>query len=196
NLVQIAEALSGYLPPLGRLSVLEGIKGSILIDDTYNASPLSMKEALHVLMNLSARGGSPPVRQAGASGGKAKRKIAVLGDMLELGKHTLEAHESVGRLVGKSADILITVGMRAKAIAEGAITSGMIKRSVYSFNKTGEAGRFLQGLLRAGDLVLIKASQGVRLERVTEEVMAHPEDAPKLLVRQTPVWKKRAGLYD
>jgi len=189
NLVQIAEALSKYRSPLGRLNVLEGIKGSVLIDDAYNASPLSVKEALNVLRSLSARGGS-------AFGGKAKRKIAVLGDMLELGRYTLEAHEEVGKLAGKSADVLITVGIRAKAIAEGAVKSGMMKRSVHSFNGVSEAGRFLQALMRAGDLVLLKASQGVRLERVTEEVMAHPEDAPKLLPRQTPVWKKRVGLYD
>lgn len=179
NLVKIAEALSGFQSPTGRLSVLEGIKGSVLIDDTYNASPLSMKEALRTLFRL-----------------KAKRKIAVLGDMLELGRYTLEAHQEIGKISGKLTDVLITVGIRARAVAEAAVVSGMPRRSVYSFTETNEAARFLQSIIRAGDLVLIKASQGVRLEQITEEVMAHPEDAPKLLVRQTKTWKRRAGLYD
>ncbi len=179
NLVQIAEALTHYKTPLGRLNVIEGIKGSIIIDDTYNGSPLATKEALTTLSHL-----------------KAKRKIAVLGDMLELGKYTLDAHEDIGRFAGKSTDLLITIGMRAKAIAESAIAGGIQKRFVFVFDTVRDAAAALKGMIQKEDLILIKASQGVRLEKITEEVMAHPENAPSLLVRQTSAWKNRPGLYD
>ena len=85
---------------------------------------------------------------------KAKRKIAVLGDMLEIGKYTMEAHEEIGALAAKRADLLITVGLRAKLIAEGAFKNRMAKNSIFSFDNIHEAGRFLQDKLKAGDIVL------------------------------------------
>ncbi|MBI5733002.1 hypothetical protein HY967_03530 [Candidatus Jorgensenbacteria bacterium] len=179
NLVAIAESLRNYRPPQGRLTVIRGIKESIIIDDSYNASPLAMREALTMLKEL-----------------KAKRKIAVLGDMLELGKYTLGAHTEVGELTAKTADLLITVGLRGKLIAEAAARSGFPKKSISVFMSVSEAGLFLQNKLQPNDLVLIKGSQGVRMERIVQEVMAEPMRAPELLVRQDKEWLGKPGLYE
>lgn len=179
NLVTIAEALRKYSAPQGRLKVIPGIKESVLIDDTYNASPIAMHEALDALRDL-----------------KAKRKIAVLGDMLEIGKYTLQAHEAIGRLVPKCSDMLIAVGLRAKFIADAAERAGMKKTAVASFMNLAEAGKYLQSKIQRGDLILIKGSQGVRLEKAVKEVMREPAKAEELLVRQASRWSAIPGLYD
>lgn len=179
NLVKIAESLTAYRPPAGRFSVVRGIRQSVLIDDTYNASPVAVEEALATLKAL-----------------RAKRKIAVLGDMLELGKYTLESHEQVGRLAAQVVDLLVTVGLRGKFIAEAAIRAGLSRRSVHPLMHLSDVVEYLQEHLRPGDLVLLKASQGVRLEKVVYEIMAEPERAGEILVRQNEEWKEKPGLYD
>lgn len=179
NLVKISEALQGYLPPPGRMRLIQGEKNTAIIDDTYNASLLAMESALATLERLPA-----------------KRKIAVLGDMLEVGKYTAEAHEIIGRQAAKVADILITVGMRARFIADAAEKRGMKKSNIFSFDKVGEAGYALEQKMRPGDLILVKGSQGVRMEKIVKEVMAEPGRAGELLTRQTSVWLKKKGLYD
>jgi UDP-N-acetylmuramoyl-tripeptide--D-alanyl-D-alanine ligase len=179
NLVKAGENFAKADSPPGRLRVLRGIKGSMIIDDTYNASPLAMREALEIFKSL-----------------KAKRKIAVLGDMLEIGKYTMEAHEEIGALAAKRADLLLTVGLRGKFIAEGAIKNRMPKNSVFSFEDIHEAGRFLQERLKSGDVVLAKASQGVRMEKVVKEIMAEPLRSKELLVRQDKVWLEKSSIYE
>ncbi len=153
NLVKIAEALLGYNSPSGRGKLMDGIKRTFIIDDSYNASPLSMEAAIHTVDSL-----------------KAKRKIAVLGDMLEIGKYTAEAHEFIGGLIPKVFDILFTVGARAKFIAEEAKEAGMAQKNIYSFDTADEASKEVQKILRKGDLVLVKASHGIRLDKVVEEI--------------------------
>jgi len=177
--VEIAEALNRYESLPGRFKIIAGVKSSTVIDDTYNASPLAMQEALDTLRSL-----------------KAKRKIAVLGDMLEIGKYTLQAHESIGRLAAKSVDILITIGLRAKFIAEAAIRAGLPKRSIFNFMSVVEAGVFLRNKIQKGDLILIKGSQAVRMEKIVKEIMAEPGRASELLVRQSKVWLHKPGMYD
>lgn len=180
NLVQIAENLAAhYKPAPGRARILKGIKDSTLIDDTYNSSPAALKEALETLKDLPA-----------------KRRIAVLGDMLELGTSTMEAHEAAGRQAAKACEILIAIGLRAKMMTEAAIKAGLPKRSVFYFNNLREAGAFLQDKIGRGDVVLFKASQGVRLEKIVKEVMAEPQLAPNLLPRQNSEWLAKQGLYD
>ncbi|MFA6365335.1 MAG: Mur ligase family protein [Candidatus Paceibacterota bacterium] len=180
NLIKIAEALTQYEAPAGRLKLIQGIKESFLIDDTYNASPLAMHLGLETLKSLNA-----------------KRKIAVLGDMLEIGKYTLEAHEEIGKsLKKKGIDMLITVGLRGKLIAEAAIRAGFSEKEVFTFMDVDEVGRFLQSKIQKGDLILVKGSQGVRLEKVVKEVMAEPGRAKNLLARQDPEWQKKKGLYN
>lgn len=179
NLVKITEALSRYESPPGRLKIILGLKGSFIIDDTYNASPASMNEALDTMKRL-----------------EAKRKIAVLGDMLELGQYTIQAHEAAGKKAAKIVDILISVGGRGKFIAEAAVKFGMPRKNVFSFDNVRDAGIHLQNIMRRGDIILVKGSQGVRMEKIVKEIMADPAQAEKLLVRQNKEWIAKPGLYD
>lgn len=153
NLVKISEALLEYQSPPRRLKLLTGIKHTYIIDDSYNASPLSMHEAIDTVKSL-----------------KAKRKIGVLGDMLEIGKYTPEAHEAIGRMAGKVFDLLITVGARGKFIAEAAFSAGLPKKYIYSFDTSEEAKLEVQKLIKKGDLILIKSSNAIGLDKIVEEI--------------------------
>jgi len=174
DLLQSINAATEYVTPPGRLSLIEGMNNSVIIDDTYNASPLATESAIEVLKEV-----------------RGKRKIAVLGDMLELGKFTEEAHRSIGEKVYGIADMLIVVGPRAKFIAEGAINKGFSQKEVYSFDSSKTVAKFLTGVVEKGDIVLLKGSQGVRLERAVEAIMAHPEQKYDLLCRQEKEWQNR-----
>ena len=170
NLVEISDTLSYYDGPKGRLKILAGIKNSWIIDDTYNASPSSTRMALSVLRELPA-----------------KRRIAVLGDMLELGKYSVQVHQAIGDLVDGSVDVLVCVGLRAKFIADSAANQ-MLKDNIYSFDTSNAAKAKVQELIEEGDLVLIKGSQGMRMEKIVEEIMAEPQRKKDLLVRQSKKW--------
>ncbi len=175
NMITMTESLSSYETPPGRLRIILGVKNSLLIDDTYNASPLAMETALQALNEVVVKG----------------RKIAVLGEMLELGKYSASEHLRIGELSGKICDILITVGIRARGIAEGALNAGMSEKNIFQFEDSVEAGKHLESLIKAGDVALLKGSQGTRMERAVLEVMLHPEDATKLLCRQDNEWQSR-----
>ena len=153
NLVKISEGLVRYQAPPHRLTLVKGVKNTWIIDDCYNASPLSMEAALEVLRDL-----------------KAKRKIAVLGDMLEIGRYTPEAHEVVGKSTAKIVDLLFTVGPRARFIAEAAEKAGLDKNKIFSFDTVLGVGKVLEHHLHLGDLVLIKASRAINLDKVVEEI--------------------------
>lgn len=155
NLVKIAEVLREYIPPPHRMEIVAAVKGAYLIDDCYNSSPAAAGVALSTLKNLPA-----------------KRRIAVLGDMLEIGKYAMEEHEKLGKLVSPFVDFLFTIGPRAKFIADGARAAGMNQRKIQSFNLAEEARLPLQNLLREGDLVLIKGSRAMELDKIVEEVRA------------------------
>jgi UDP-N-acetylmuramyl pentapeptide synthase len=122
---------------------------------------------------------------------KAKRKIAVLGDMLELGRYSVDEHKRVGEQVARSADILITVGVRSHYTAELAREKGMKNEKVLEFDDSRQAGDFLKTIVEEGDVVLVKGSQSIRTERVVEQIMARQEDKAKLLVRQEKEWKRK-----
>ena len=155
NLVAISEALENYAPARSRMELMPGIKRTLVIDDSYNASPLSMYAALETLTDLPA-----------------KRKIAVLGDMLEIGKYTIEAHERVrSNIAAEFVDVLVTVGARAKFIAEAARAAGMKKSDIFSYDTAEEAIKPLKDIvMRKGDMVLIKGSHSIRLDMIVEEV--------------------------
>ena len=155
------------------MKIIEGIKKSWIIDDTYNAAPASTRLALETLRDIPA-----------------KRKIAVLGDMLELGSYSVDAHKTIGDLVGNAADVLVTVGMKSKFIADAA-GNQMMKENIFSFQTSEEAKLKVQDLMQEGDLVLVKGSQGMRMEKIVEEIMAEPDKAKDLLVRQSQSWKKK-----
>jgi len=171
NMVKISEFLSFYKSPPGRLKFLRGIKDTYILDDTYNSSPIALHAALDTLRDLPG-----------------KRKIAVLGDMMELGKHTISAHKEAGQAVAKICDLIFTVGLRAKFIKEGALEAGFPKENIFEFGNSKEAGLELQNQIKKKDLILVKGSQSMRMERVVEEVMNDPQDKEKLLVRQDKFW--------
>ncbi len=161
--------------PQGRMKLIDGIRKSIIIDDSYNSSPIAVEEALKVLEDVSVSG----------------RKFAILGDMMELGTYSMEEHKKVGVRVAHSADRLITVGIRARDIAESAIKNGMKKEYIFHFEDSMKAGKELKNMLEKGDVALIKGSQSIRMEKIVKEVMAHPEKAGELLVRQDKEWEVR-----
>jgi len=166
NLVEISEALSqNYHPAKGRMNLIKGVKNSYIIDDAYNASPISMQEAIETLSSLEA---TSPEGKPSASYGA--RKIAVLGDMLELGKYSIEAHESLGRLAAKIVDVLVVVGLRAKFVAEAARNEGFPENKIMVFDSASEARGAVQNLIKPGDLVLIKASRAIGLDKIVEEI--------------------------
>jgi len=178
NMVTAINSLKNYDVPPGRMRLLKGIKDSLIIDDTYNSSPLACESALKTLGEIKCKD-------------KEGKKIAVLGDMLELGRHTTEAHKNIGKIAKENADILIVVGPRAKAIKEGTIEAGMGLESIFEFLNSYEAGDFIKTFLQKNDIVLIKGSQGMRMECVVEKILLDQENKKKLLVRQDDEWKKK-----
>ena len=167
NLIEIGEGFLRYRTPPGRLTIIDGKDGALLLDDSYNASPIAVRAALKVLESISAR-----------------RKIAVLGDMLELGRFASAEHRNVGAAAAGIADVVVAVGVRSKAMESQAA------RVFYWFPNAGDAAEFLKSFIQEGDLVLVKGSQSMRMEKIVEALMVHPEDAPKLLVRQEAYWKQ------
>jgi UDP-N-acetylmuramoyl-tripeptide--D-alanyl-D-alanine ligase len=159
----------------GRMRLHPGIKSTMIIDDTYNSSPTACELALSTLSEVKF----------------ANRKIAVIGDMLELGRFSSQEHEKIGAYVPKTADVLFTVGIRSRKVAEAALAAGMPEECIFQYEESERAGRELQAYLSSGDVVLVKASQGIRAEKIVEEIMAHPEQAGTLLVRQDVEWNKR-----
>lgn len=171
NLVKISEALSQYRGEPGRMRLISGIEDSFIIDDTYNAAPLSTGAAVEVLESLSAA-----------------RKIAVLGDMAELGKYSSFSHEDIGKRVGAVANMLITVGEKARVIAEGARKVGFAEEQVIKCKNSTEAKEKLRPIIQKGDLILVKGSQSMRMERVVRGIMKDEKRAKELLVRQYGGW--------
>lgn len=175
NIIDAINALKNYDVPPGRMRLLKGINESLIIDDTYNSSPFACEAALRTLGGIKLNG----------------RKIAVLGDMLELGRHTLNAHKNVGIIAKENCDVLVVVGQRAKGIKEGAIEQGMRIENISEFLDSKEAGEFMKIFIRKGDMVLVKGSQGMRMERVTGAILLDQENKNKLLVRQDAEWLKK-----
>ena len=134
-----------------RMAITEE-KGMTVINDCYNASPDSIRAALSVLRSTDA-----------------KRRVAILGDVLEMGDFAEKAHYELGRsVVENNTDLLITVGTNAAQIAKGARDCGM--ENVVSFEKTLEAQRYCAEAVKEGDAVLIKASRGMHFEDIYKEI--------------------------
>jgi len=174
DILKSINIISEYVTPPGRLSLIEGINNSLLIDDTYNASPVATEAAIEVLKEI-----------------KGKRKVAVFGDMLELGKFTEQEHRLIGEKFIGVADFIVTVGLRAKSTADEALKKGFPAKNLRSLDTAILAADFLKTFVKKGDVVLIKGSQGIRLERATAALMAHPEFKDKLLCRQEKEWQNR-----
>ncbi len=161
--------------PKGRMRILPGMNGSIIIDDSYNASPKAVEHGLATLGQIDTKG----------------RKIAVLGDMLELGEFTRDEHYKIGLEAAKSAHKLYTVGIRARMIAEGALDGKMLDENIMQCDTSIDAGKELVQVLQEGDVVYMKGSQGVRMEYAVKMILAETHDPRKVLVRQEKQWLLR-----
>ena len=171
NLNQTAKSMTSLKTIAGRARIIEGINDSWIIDDTYNSSPSAVSEALVALKS------SP-----------AKRKIAVLGGMMELGKYSDEAHDKLGREAVESADLIIGIGERGKRIVSAVAEN---EKETMWFSSSVLAAPEIKKLVRQGDLILVKGSQSVRTEHIVKTLMKNPNMANSLLVRQYGNWLKR-----
>ena len=161
--------------PKGRMRLLSGMNGSIIIDDTYNASPKAVEHGLKTLGEIETSG----------------RKIAVLGDMLELGIHTRDEHYKIGMEASKACHKLYTVGIRARVIAEGSLDGKMLDENIIECDTAIDAGKELVQVIKEGDVIYMKGSQGIRMERAVKMILAKTHDSQKVLVRQEKEWLNR-----
>ena len=142
-------ALADYRPPAMRQQIVKA-NGITIIDDSYNASPDSMRSSIDVLQNLKGNG----------------KSIAVLADMLELGDFSEQAHFDVGVYAAKAGvNEVVTIGKRAAKIAEGVVSAGYAS-SCRSFLENEEAGDYLKSCLKKGDAVLVKGSRGMHTDEI------------------------------
>jgi len=154
NLIEISEALKGYESPLSRMTLEKGIKQAWILDDSCESSPASMISGLKTLKDLKNEG----------------RKIAVLGDMLGIGKYTEQAHRTIGEFCSDFLDSLFCIGPRAKFIADEIIKRGFQKEKVFSFDTAEEAKKIVQREIKSGDFILIKGSDRDEMGKVIEEI--------------------------
>ena len=156
----------------GRLRALPGLDGSVVLDDTYNAAPRSVLAGLATLAALPAG-----------------LRIAVLGDMAELGHRSEELHREVGRAAAGAVDLLVTVGNAAATAADAARQAGLDPDQVTVTYTTEEAVAAVLPHLGPGALTLVKGSAAARMERVVERLLGEGTDPADLLVRQDRAWK-------
>lgn len=169
-LPDIVARLSVFRLPPGRLSLIEGIQGSWIIDSSYNASPDAVRAALDTMQELAGD----------------KRKIFVFGNMNELGNMAEHEHRAIASSLRDRIDVLVTVGDLARLCAEEVLALHILNpEQVHSFATSEEATGFLTPLVQFNDLILAKGSQNdVRLERLVKAIMKDPDRANELLCRQ------------
>ena len=152
---EILKGIEEFELTKNRMEIKKNKNNVTIINDCYNANYDSMKASLEYL-----------------SKSKLKRKIAVLGDMLELGEYSKQLHEKVGVEVAKNKiDILITVGKEAKNILNKAISMGMEKENAYNFETNEQAIELLNKILKPEDIVLVKASNGMHFNKIIEKII-------------------------
>ncbi len=161
--------------PRGRMRLLKGMNDTMIIDDSYNASPKATEHGLKTLAEIDSSG----------------RKIAVLGDMLELGEHTHSEHYKIGKIAAKSAHKLFAVGIRSRVTAEGALDEKMLDDNIMTCDTSLEAGKELVKILQPGDIIYVKGSQSMRMERLITMILASTHNPKSVLVRQEDEWMKR-----
>ncbi|MEI6378713.1 MAG: Mur ligase family protein [Candidatus Falkowbacteria bacterium] len=176
NGIEISEALRAMEPPKGRLHLIAGKNGSMIIDDTYNAAPQSTLAALEVLDSIK----QPAICT----------KWVVLGDMLELGSESEKGHSEIGQRVADIAKArLLYIGKQAHYYGMGARKAEMAEERIQAFNNHQEVIEYLEIHLKPHDLVLVKGSQGMRMEKIVKALMAEPQTAGEQLVRQGADWQ-------
>lgn len=178
NIIDIARSLEQFVSPQGRMNLIRGFGGSFIIDDTYNSSPESALAGLDTIKNI-----------------KALRKIIAFGDMLELGGNSEKGHEEVlMRAFRNGVNLFYLSGDRMRKAAEKLEAEGKISVKIFFFDDPESLGKELRNILREGDLVLAKGSQGARMEKAVGEMMENPEEAKNLLCRQSKNWQKKPYL--
>ncbi len=171
---EIPQLVKKILPTKGRMNLIEGINSTYIIDSSYNAAPESMISALSTLKKIPG-----------------KRKIAVLGDMLDLGKYSAQEHRKIGKIAGEFCDFVISIGENAHELRKAAINSGLKKDNALYFSRSFDAGKEIEKIIMPGDVILVKGSQGIRTEKVIFSIMNNPEMAEDILVRQDSSWKEK-----
>lgn len=161
--------------PRGRMRLLQGMNNSVIIDDSYNASPKAVEHGLKTLSEIDTSG----------------RKIAVLGDMLELGLYTRDEHYKIGKVAARACHKLFTVGIRSRVMAEGALDEKMLDENIMQCDTAIDAGKELVKILAPGDIVYVKGSQSMRMERAISMILASTHNPRAVLVRQEDEWQKR-----
>ncbi len=170
---RIRAAVAGVAPIPGRMHPLEGIAGSTLLDDSFSATPESAAAALEALSELPAA-----------------RRIAVLGDMSDLGPEAESSHRMLGRAAARSADILVTKGELSALAAQAAREAGLAPRQVHVTYSVDDTVRLLRDLLQPGDLVLIKGGTPARMEGITRALLAAPLRDGERVPRQDAGWRE------
>ena len=156
KLDEIIKSLKTYKILSKRMEKFRGIKNSIVIDDTYNSSPEALKKAIQALNNLSF----------------GQKKIAVLGDMLELGKDSEKLHREIGEIISKiNIDYLITLGEKARYISDEALKDNFSKNKVFHFLKKDQIIELLKEIIKENDVVLVKGSRGMEMEKIVEKII-------------------------
>ena len=165
---EVAAALAAGSRADHRMAILEAASGATLIDDTYNASPVSVRGAVEFLAETPVAAG--------------RRRLAVLGDMLELGPDEERLHREVGEMAARQLDGLLAVGPRARWIAEGARSTGLNR--VLTADDADQAVLVLERELApgVGDLLLVKGSRGIELDRLVDAIAVAPAGSPKASV--------------
>lgn len=174
----VTKSIQSEKGSLGRMRILEGYNNSIIIDDSYNSSPTALRAALSTLKKVKTSG----------------RRIAILGDMRELGHHSEDAHKKAGVQAAGVVDILVTVGTESAVLAKAAAKAGLAKEHIhqYGVGTAHDAGQFVRSILKPHDVVLAKGSQtGIRIEQAVRELLADPLQAKHVLIRQDDEWKLR-----
>lgn len=156
NLIEISQALKEIVPLPGRMHLLKGIKNSLIVDDSYNAALLSMEAGLEALKVFNDR-----------------RKIAVLGDMLEIGKYSEEAHIKLGKKAGETVNLIFAIGNRAEFVAQGAKSIGFDENKIFKFSTSDEAKLVVQKEIQENDVVFIKGSHSIKMEKVIDEIKSY-----------------------
>jgi UDP-N-acetylmuramoyl-tripeptide--D-alanyl-D-alanine ligase len=173
NVLDVLQSLDSYRVPCGRMNILEGVEGITIIDDTYNSSPIAVELAIKTLSEV-----------------QAQTKIAVLGDMAELGRYTQAEHKKIAHLLKEyKISHLITMGERAETICEEAQEIGI--RHVIPALSHADAAHKVMEWAKGETVVLIKGSQSMRMEKVSYELLADKSSAKRVLVRQDEVWGRK-----
>lgn len=171
NIVSAVDALADFRNEPGRMRLLAGVHDTTILDDTYNAAPAAMRAALDTFVSVPA-----------------KRKIAVLGDMLELGRYSQKTHEDMGAYASRVCDILVFIGPQSLFAYDAAGRADFNPESLFHFDSSQQAISAVKRMSKSGDVILIKGSQGMRMERITKALMQNPDRAADVLVRQTKEW--------